>query len=87
MLETFPAGDPAWEALFTEAMSKARSGAATSTPRRTRSRRGAALEAEAMSQVVATAERSVRAPREQVLTALADYEVIRPRLRPEQFGD
>jgi hypothetical protein len=24
VLETFPAGDPAWEALFTEAMSKAR---------------------------------------------------------------
>ena len=40
-----------------------------------------------MSQVVATAERIVRAPAERVLTALADYEVTRPRLLPEQFSD
>ena len=40
-----------------------------------------------MSQVVATAERTVRAPAERVLTALADYEVTRPRLLPEQFSD
>ena len=40
-----------------------------------------------MSQVVATAERIVRAPAEQVLAALADYEVTRPRLLPEQFSD
>ena len=40
-----------------------------------------------MSQVVATAERIVRAPAEQVLTALADYEATRPRLLPEQFSD
>ena len=40
-----------------------------------------------MSQVVATAERIVRAPVEQVLAALADYEDTRPRLLPEQFSD
>ena len=40
-----------------------------------------------MSQVVATAEGTVRAPAEQVLTALADYEGTRPRLLPEQFSD
>jgi uncharacterized protein YndB with AHSA1/START domain len=40
-----------------------------------------------MSQVVATAERTVRAPAEQVVAALADYEDIRPRLLPEQFSD
>ena len=40
-----------------------------------------------MSQVVATAERIVRAPAEQVLTALADYEATRRRLLPEQFSD
>ena len=40
-----------------------------------------------MSQVVATAERVVPAPAEQVLTALADYESTRPRLLPEQFSD
>jgi hypothetical protein len=40
-----------------------------------------------MSQVVTTAERIVRAPAEQVLTALADYEGTRPRLLPEQFSD
>jgi hypothetical protein len=40
-----------------------------------------------MSQVVAIAERTVRAPAEQVLTALADYEVTRPGLLPEQFSD
>ena len=40
-----------------------------------------------MSEVVATAERTVRAPVEQVLTALADYAGTRPRLLPEQFSD
>jgi hypothetical protein len=40
-----------------------------------------------MSQVVATAERIVRAPAEHVLSALADYGVTRPRLLPEQFSD
>jgi hypothetical protein len=40
-----------------------------------------------MSQVVATAERIVRAPAEQVRTALADYEGTRRRLLPEQFSD
>jgi hypothetical protein len=40
-----------------------------------------------MSQVVATAERIVRAPAERVLTALADYAGTRPRLLPEQFSD
>jgi hypothetical protein len=40
-----------------------------------------------MSQVVATAERTVSAPSERVLTALADYARTRPRLLPEQFSD
>jgi Polyketide cyclase / dehydrase and lipid transport len=40
-----------------------------------------------MSQVVATAERVVRAPAEQVRAALADYADTRPRLLPEQFSD
>jgi hypothetical protein len=40
-----------------------------------------------MSQVVATAERVVRAPAEQVRAALADYEGTRPRILPEQFTD
>ena len=40
-----------------------------------------------MSQVVATAERTVRAPAEQVMAALSDYEGTRPRLLPEQFTD
>jgi hypothetical protein len=40
-----------------------------------------------MSEVVATAERVVRAPVQQVLTALADYAGTRPRLLPEQFSD
>jgi hypothetical protein len=40
-----------------------------------------------MTEVVATAERTVRAPVEQVLTALADYAGTRPRLLPEQFSD
>ena len=40
-----------------------------------------------MSQVVATAERVVRAPAEQVRAALADYAGTRPRLLPEQFSD
>jgi Polyketide cyclase / dehydrase and lipid transport len=40
-----------------------------------------------MSQVVATAERVVRAPAEQVRAALADYEGTRRRVLPEQFSD
>jgi len=40
-----------------------------------------------MTEVVATAERVVRAPVQQVLTALADYSGTRPRLLPEQFSD
>jgi hypothetical protein len=40
-----------------------------------------------MSEVVTTAERVVRAPVQQVLTALADYAGTRPRLLPEQFSD
>jgi hypothetical protein len=40
-----------------------------------------------MSQVVATAERAVRAPAEQVRAALADYEGARRRALPEQFSD
>jgi hypothetical protein len=40
-----------------------------------------------MSQVVATAERVVRAPAEHVRAALADYAGIRPRLLPDQFSD
>ena len=40
-----------------------------------------------MSQVVATAERVVRAPVEQVRAALADYEGTRRRVLPEQFSD
>ena len=40
-----------------------------------------------MSQVVATAERAVRAPAEQVRTALADYEGTRRRVLGEQFSD
>ena len=40
-----------------------------------------------MSQVVATAERTVRAPSVRVIAALADYAGTRPRLLPEQFSD
>ncbi len=40
-----------------------------------------------MTQVVATAERVVRAPAEQVRSALADYTDTRPRILPEQFSD
>ena len=40
-----------------------------------------------MTEVVATAERVVRAPVQQVLTALGDYDGTRPRLLPEQFSD
>jgi hypothetical protein len=40
-----------------------------------------------MSQVVATAERVVRAPAERVSAALADYEGTRRRIAPEQFSD
>jgi uncharacterized protein YndB with AHSA1/START domain len=40
-----------------------------------------------MSQVVATAERVVRAPAEQVHAALADYAGTRLRILPEQFSD
>jgi uncharacterized protein YndB with AHSA1/START domain len=40
-----------------------------------------------MNQVVATAERVVRAPAEQVRAALADYEGTRRRVLTEQFSD
>jgi hypothetical protein len=40
-----------------------------------------------MSEVVATAERVVRAPVEQVRAALADYAGTRPRILPEQFSE
>jgi uncharacterized protein YndB with AHSA1/START domain len=40
-----------------------------------------------MSQVVATAERIVRAPADRVRAALADYEGARRRALPEQFSD
>ena len=40
-----------------------------------------------MSEVVATAERVVRAPVDRVRDALADYEGIRRRILPEQFSD
>src|ERR671926_631382 len=40
----------------------------------------------AMGQVVATAERVVRAPVDRVRSALADYEGTRPRVLPEQFS-
>ena len=39
-----------------------------------------------MGQVVATAERVVRAPVDRVRSALADYEGVRPRVLPEQFS-
>ena len=40
-----------------------------------------------MGQVVATAERVVRAPAEVVRAALADYAVTRPKVLPEQFSE
>ncbi|MGY1750392.1 SRPBCC family protein [Modestobacter sp. SYSU DS0511] len=40
-----------------------------------------------MGQVVATTERIVRAPAEQVRAALADYAVTRPRILPEQYSE
>ncbi len=40
-----------------------------------------------MSEVVATAERIIRAPAERTLSALADYEGTRRRILPEQFSD
>lgn len=40
-----------------------------------------------MAQVVATAERIVRAPAEQVAVALGDYLGTRPRILPEQFSE
>lgn len=40
-----------------------------------------------MTEVVATAERVVRAPAERTLRALADYELVRPRLLTEKFLD
>jgi hypothetical protein len=40
-----------------------------------------------MTEVVATAERAVRAPAERTLAALADYENVRPRLVTEKFQD
>jgi len=40
-----------------------------------------------MSEVVATAERIVRAPVERTFAALADYEGVRPRIVTEKFRD
>jgi carbon monoxide dehydrogenase subunit G len=40
-----------------------------------------------MSQVVATAEKIISAPAEQVSRALADYETVRPRILPVQFSE
>ena len=40
-----------------------------------------------MSEVVATAERIVRAPVERTFAALADYERVRPRIVTEKFLD
>lgn len=40
-----------------------------------------------MSQVVATSEGIVRAPVEQVVRALSDYEAVRPRILPVQFSE
>jgi hypothetical protein len=40
-----------------------------------------------MAQVVATTERVVRAPADVVRAALADYEVMRPKVLPEQFSE
>jgi Polyketide cyclase / dehydrase and lipid transport len=40
-----------------------------------------------MTDVVATAERIVRAPADRTLAALADYEDVRPRLVTEKFLD
>ena len=40
-----------------------------------------------MGQVVATAERAVRAPAERVRAALADYSGTRREVLPEQFSD
>jgi hypothetical protein len=40
-----------------------------------------------MSEVVATAEKVVRAPAERTFAALADYEGARRRILPEQFSD
>ncbi len=40
-----------------------------------------------MSEVVATAERIVRAPADRTLAALADYEGTRGRILTEQFND
>jgi Polyketide cyclase / dehydrase and lipid transport len=40
-----------------------------------------------MTDVVATAERVVRAPADRTLTALADYDDVRPRLVTEKFLD
>ncbi|MQA32759.1 SRPBCC family protein [Modestobacter roseus] len=40
-----------------------------------------------MGQVVATTERIVHAPAEQVRAALVDYTVTRPRILPEQYSE
>lgn len=40
-----------------------------------------------MAQVTATAERTIDAPAEQVSTALADYETVRPTILTEHYSD
>jgi hypothetical protein len=39
-----------------------------------------------MPQVVVNAEKTIAAPAEHVIQALADYETVRPRIQPEQFS-
>jgi hypothetical protein len=40
-----------------------------------------------MAQVTATTRRTIEAPAEKVIAALADYETVRPRILTENYGD
>jgi uncharacterized protein YndB with AHSA1/START domain len=40
-----------------------------------------------MAQVTATTRRTIEAPPEKVIAALADYETVRPRILTENYGD
>ena len=82
VLETFPANDPGLGGAVHRGDVEGPLPLHLPQHRGGRSRRTAAREDGGMSQVVATAERVVRAPVEQVLTALADYDGTRPRLLP-----
>jgi hypothetical protein len=80
-------GEPAWPAerppcagVGPARRSRAPSGSPGGVPGGNDGRMGA------MGQVVATAERVVRAPVDRVRSALADYEGTRPRVLPEQFS-